>query len=495
MNTPPVTTATSSRHGTLARQCFNRGIRRACQCLCRHGYEFLLKPRHSTDEDDSRKERILTVILLGIVMLLGTYETDLIFNTARSMRFSVSIIPYSTLTGFFVALYVAARKGYWRYVSDVTVIAYFCATVYGSYAFGASMPIGLLSYGLVIAIAGITIDSRAGIVTAVASCASIIFTGMHEISTGEIAVWKQSSIEMHNIIEYGIMLGLTAFLSWLSHKEIERSLARARVSEALLKEERDNLETAVQRRTAELQQAEHQRLVELQHLADFGKVSAGAFHDLLNPLTAVAMTVADLEHEPNQKAIASAKNTITLAIAATQHMQSYIENLREKMRSRAAKESIDIEHAIGSMLTLLQYQIRHANISCEVIHDHEHPLPELIGSRTRFEQILSNLIINAIEAMERSERKQLTVRTSFDSGVLDISDARIRITVTDTGCGMTADTKARVFESFFTTKEHGVGLGLANTKDSIENEFSGTIACESTLGKGTTFTVTLPCHT
>jgi len=108
-------------------------------------------------------------------------------------------------------------------------------------------------------------------------------------------------------------------------------------------------------------------------------------------------------------------------------------------------------------------------------------------NRTELQQVLINLLVNAIHAMPDGGR--LTVRT-FDS---DIEQRRgILIEVTDTGVGMSAEVLKKVFDPFFTTKrDGGTGLGLSITQTLIERQY-GRISVESKLGIGTTFSIWLP---
>lgn len=100
-------------------------------------------------------------------------------------------------------------------------------------------------------------------------------------------------------------------------------------------------------------------------------------------------------------------------------------------------------------------------------------------------QLMLNLILNAFHAMEEGGGT-LTIRSSFDEG-------SVRLAVSDTGCGIPGELRERIFEPFFTTREsgRGTGLGLAIAAQVVEDH-NGTIAVESAVGEGTTFTVTLP---
>ncbi len=108
-------------------------------------------------------------------------------------------------------------------------------------------------------------------------------------------------------------------------------------------------------------------------------------------------------------------------------------------------------------------------------------------NRTALQQVLVNLMINAIHAMPDGGRLILRTRDEDREG-----GAGVAIDVTDTGVGMSEDVKARIFDAFFTTKQQsGTGLGLSISQELVARQ-GGTISVESEPGKGTTFTIWLP---
>jgi len=113
-------------------------------------------------------------------------------------------------------------------------------------------------------------------------------------------------------------------------------------------------------------------------------------------------------------------------------------------------------------------------------------LPKIVGDRVQIQQVLLNLLLNAIDAAGASESKPRRV-----SVVARPSDSGVSVEVTDTGPGMDEQTLARIFQPFFTTKPGGMGLGLAISR-SIVAAHGGTLQVRSTPGRGTTFRIELP---
>jgi two-component system cell cycle sensor histidine kinase/response regulator CckA len=117
----------------------------------------------------------------------------------------------------------------------------------------------------------------------------------------------------------------------------------------------------------------------------------------------------------------------------------------------------------------------------------------VIADLVQLEQVIVNLAVNSRDAMPSGGSLTIETRTArIDSGHLKAGDYVV-LAVTDTGCGMSDETKQRVFEPFFTTKtrEHGTGLGLA-TSFGIVKQLGGEIVVSSELGRGTTMEVYLP---
>src|SRR5687767_13071097 len=120
----------------------------------------------------------------------------------------------------------------------------------------------------------------------------------------------------------------------------------------------------------------------------------------------------------------------------------------------------------------------------ELIVDVDPPLP-IRADSSKLRQVLWNLVRNAADAAAAGG-KHVTVKASLGD-----FDDEVRIVVTDDGPGIPADRLAHIFDPFFTTKEKGTGLGLA-TSHSVVAEHGGRIDVDSTVGKGTSFVVTLP---
>ena len=243
------------------------------------------------------------------------------------------------------------------------------------------------------------------------------------------------------------------------------------------------LETRVEARTQELRDAQD-ALIEASKLAALGRLSAGVSHELNQPLAAILNFA-----ENGQKFLASGKldpasQNLTLISDQVRRMTRIIGNLRAFARQEVAPtEVIDFQKVVSSALELAQADIIEAKVGLETRLP-DGPLWVLAG-QVRLEQVVLNLVANALDAMKDADRREL--RLELDR----IGDAA-HFTIADSGHGI-ADPSA-VFEPFYTTKDlgasKGLGMGLA-LSHGIITQFGGTLSCRN-LASGAEFKITLP---
>jgi len=164
--------------------------------------------------------------------------------------------------------------------------------------------------------------------------------------------------------------------------------------------------------------------------------------------------------------------------------QKLIRNLLDFARqSPPTLREVDLNEVVNQALDLATHSAELQHI--QVIKELDPSLPKLMADFDQLQQVCTNLILNAIQAMP--EGGGLTLRTSADS------EGQLNIEVQDTGCGISPENMRKLFTPFFTTKGKGVGLGLAVTYGIIQRH-KGRIEVQSKEGEGTTFTIHLPRH-
>lgn len=446
-----------------------------------------VKPDDPHNEADLRRNYLLQAIIISCLIFIGIlfilFLGESIVHSDSYYRAPTAL--FLIILSFFVGLLYMARHSRGRLASYIFIVCYFFGVSYGTYVWGASMPIGLLNYALLVIMGGIIINSRFGMIIAFASFLNLLVSGLREELSGISPAWKQSSIGMEDILSYGAMLGLAAFFSWLSRREIEKSLSRALQSETALKAERDNLEKTVENRTQSWKNAEIARNIAMSRFAEFGKLSAGMFHDLISPLTAISLSLGELkstsELTPGQ---IEAKTSIDRAITAACRIQEQIVRARKHISGTENLREFQPEHELRDICNILEYKARQAKTA--LILEAE-PHITLLGNPLKFYQIGMNLVLNSIEAyMDQPDitKREITIK-------LKNQPAGVCLIVRDDAGGMDPEVLKNIFTPFYTSKSSGVGLGLSLVKDIIESHFYGTISCHC-KNSGTLFELLIP---
>lgn len=451
-------------------------------------HHFLIKPK-SIDEDDRRKEHIFTWIILGILLLstvgLASEIWQHIFDKALYYEMSFEVL--FGVTALFIALFVACRKGFFKVASYIFLGLFLALAIFGSIHWGVSMPMGILCYALLITMTSIIIGTRAGLVMTAIVVIAIMTIGSREAAQNRIPEWKHFAVGINDLIEYIVILSLTTLIAWLGNHEMEKSLDRARKSEQELIHQRDHLEILVEERTESLRALERERMRELYRFAEFGKRSAGLFHDLLNPLTAISITMEQLRMKGNDVGN-DTQQTIANAVSATKRMENFLSLIRRQMKSEESYERFSVNSEADDVCGILGHHAKKHQVK---INCHCQPELFLYGSPLKFNQMLSNLIANAVDSYRPFDHDK-NPKDRIVKVIIEQQGNNIIITVRDRGVGINKDLATKLFKPFVTTKENGIGLGLVTLKDIVENHFNGTLTMKSHPGNGTVFIVTLP---
>ena len=278
-----------------------------------------------------------------------------------------------------------------------------------------------------------------------------------------------------------------------THRKLQDSGIELEANEGLLKLAMDDM-----RRIYEDLLRSQSQLMQSDKLATIGLLSAGIAHEINNPLSAVklAFSLLDTKLGTLKKRLQNsplAKDGETQAwltaveeyVQQGQHcsdtMSSIVTDIRTFSRSdKGISNPEDIHKIIDSVISIVWNAVKN-KVKIEKKYGE---VPLIRCNAQQLSQVFLNLLVNASQAMD--SQGVITIQTSTDG-----KNAVVRIS--DTGCGMTPEVMVRIFDAFFTTKgaEQGTGLGLSITRDIIKKH-RGDISVESRVGKGTTFTVSLP---
>jgi two-component system NtrC family sensor kinase len=227
--------------------------------------------------------------------------------------------------------------------------------------------------------------------------------------------------------------------------------------------------------------------MESERLALIGQLSANVAHELNNPMQGI-VTYSHLILEQETCDSEVTKQNLQKIVIQANRCRDIIRGLLDFSRQKKPDKTLcNINSLINGCLSLVENQAIFHNIQITMNLDEN--LPMIVIDPSQIERVFLNLIINAAEAIEGGG--QLDLASRFNQ-----TESTIEVEVKDTGQGISEENMEKIFDPFFTTKAtgHGVGLGLAISYGIIK-EHSGTIAIESEIGKGTTFTVSLPVIT
>jgi two-component system sensor histidine kinase HydH len=218
-----------------------------------------------------------------------------------------------------------------------------------------------------------------------------------------------------------------------------------------------------------------------QRLASLGKLAAGIAHEIRNPLSSIKGFATFFNER--FKDMPEYQSTAEIMVKEVDRLNRVITQLLEFARPlEVIKKPASIQLLIQHSLKMIEGEAKSKNISITTKFSHE--INEVHIDQDRINQVLLNLYLNAVEAME-------------DGGVLSVALSReddtqkVRITVSDTGAGIKKEDMVHIFDPYFTTKQSGTGLGLAIVHKIIESH-KGEVKIESKFGKGTTVTIILP---
>ena len=246
---------------------------------------------------------------------------------------------------------------------------------------------------------------------------------------------------------------------------------------------------ALQQSYEDLRQSQ-QAVLQQERLRALGQMASGVAHDINNAISPVAIyTDSLLEREPGMSD--RVRNALTVIQQCIHDVAGTVSRMRDFYRKREPQlvlERVDLNRIITGVIDLTRSRWRDLpqrnGVVIDVRTDLASPLPLILGAENEIRDALTNLVLNAVDAMP--EGGVLTLRTHMSG------QAQLAVEVTDTGVGMDEVTRRHCLEPFFTTKgERGTGMGLAMVYGMIERH-SAELAIDSAPGQGTTVRLIFP---
>jgi C4-dicarboxylate-specific signal transduction histidine kinase len=242
------------------------------------------------------------------------------------------------------------------------------------------------------------------------------------------------------------------------------------------------------RRAAQLEARD--RLLEVIHLnrtAEAGALSASFGHELSQPLAAIAISTETAVGMLKKGSAAELGPVLTDIQQANEHASAIMQHMRELLKrgKDSDLQEVDLNEVIANTLDVLLPTATKRNISTSA-NGMRQRLP-VHGNRIQLQQVIINLATNAMDAMGNvpADARKLIIQTAL------AGDSRVEVSVSDSGTGIPNEKLSKIFDTFYTTKEHGTGLGLSIARTIIQ-ACGGEIWAENGDAGGAVFRFTLP---
>lgn len=447
-------------------------------------HNILIKNENSKINKKVQTTALLSVIILICINIIRIY--DFIINPHNE---GLSLVSTLSILILFIIIYLLARSHKTKLSAWMLITTYALPTIFCFYFWGADLPAALLMSILITIIASIFLGAQeALIISSFFSLNIIVLTYLQEHQLINLSNnWRQEANQLADAVSYVLISSVILLLIWLTGKENHKSLKLLQEHKIALQLEKEKLEQKVAQRTKEILNMKKEKIEQLQALASIGKLSGGIFHDIINPLTVVNLNLEQMKVE-TCSVLPTTQGYISQALKASKRIQELIESANNCLRGSQHNNNFCINKEIFQITKIMEAKARNKNTN--IIFQSTDKI-YINGNRTRFGQVIMNLISNAIDASyEVNKENQITITLTFD----DIKKNAL-IKVKDNGKGIAPENINKIFQTFFSTKlesNHNSGLGLSVSKNIIEKEFNGNIGVISKINQGSLFTIILP---
>jgi signal transduction histidine kinase len=279
----------------------------------------------------------------------------------------------------------------------------------------------------------------------------------------EIHFYSPSAWELYRLQIMGICAALlvqVGLISWLVHEHQRRHLAEIQSRNAIAE------------------------LTYMDRIATAGELSASIAHEINQPLTGITTRASAALHwlAPETLDVEKVRAALTQIVAAGERAGDIVSGVRAMFKNEPAERTrLDINQLIRTVLEIARVELQNSNVTLDLKLD---DVPGILGDRVQLQQVILNLVMNAIESMKSVQLRVLRVHSMSDG-------AHVRVSIEDTGTGVDPANIDRIFKTLFTTKSRGMGMGLSICRSIVENH-GGRIWVSPAARAGSMFQFELP---
>ena len=240
---------------------------------------------------------------------------------------------------------------------------------------------------------------------------------------------------------------------------------------------------SIKERDEQLKEYTERKIMESERLAIVGQLAAGVAHEINNPLGSILIYSNLLLEDMKEENLT--KENLKKIVEQTTRCKEIVKGLLDFSRLTIAEMKFtNVHEIINNVLSLVKNQSMFQNV--DIITDFNQSLPVIMLDKAKIQQVFINILLNAVESMDGQGK--LTIETCYSA------DGKfLNVNFTDTGYGIKKENMRKIFDPFFSAghKPHSTGLGLSISYGIIKKH-KGNISVKSKVGKGSTFTVSLP---
>lgn len=436
--------------------------------------------------ENKARERVLRTLLIGTLWITSIFCALLFLSYFSGNTYVISRLVTSVGAVIYLGgVYWLFRRRLLRLAAILLVIFYALIASSAAWWWSINMPFATLLMCVTITLAGILLGARYSLYSGAAFCVIVLF--LQFLTTFEVHLanmsWQTGAPSLFGeAIGYCLLFVILALITWVFGRQIERSLNQARAAEIALKKEKNLLAVRLKERTEKLRAAQLAEMQQLYRFAELGQLSTALLHDLANHITSLTLDIEDLElrQKRRNKAFKNAKQSMA-------YLDELIGRVSRQLHDKGEVQPFDCVQNVQSVVTNLRPKFSEANVRLTFVQKGARRYQQYEGDPTRFGQVITILLTNALDATRSPEtpKRQRRVRIALHANANDIT-----VRISDWGVGLGPKEQAKLFKPFYSTKESGMGIGLFITKQIIETHFKGSVQLEN-KGGPTTFTVKL----